>query len=64
MANGGIRPFKSALDAARSEAERSFGDSEVYIEKAIVNPRHIEMQMLSDEHGPGLSIPTSSRLIR
>jgi acetyl-CoA carboxylase, biotin carboxylase subunit len=43
--------LKSALDAARSEAQRSFGDSEVYIEKAIVNPRHIEMQILADEHG-------------
>ena len=43
--------LKSALDAARSEAERSFGDSEVYIEKAIVNPRHIEMQILADEQG-------------
>ena len=41
----------SSLDTARSEAERSFGDSEVYIEKAIVNPRHIEMQVLADEHG-------------
>jgi acetyl-CoA carboxylase, biotin carboxylase subunit len=43
--------LKSFLDAARSEAERSFGDSEVYIEKAIVNPRHIEIQVLADEHG-------------
>src|SRR6202166_4478947 len=43
--------LKSSLHAARSEAERSFGDSEVYIEKAIVNPRHIEMQVLADEHG-------------
>ena len=43
--------LKSALEAARSEAERSFGDNEVYIEKAIVNPRHIEMQILADEHG-------------
>jgi acetyl-CoA carboxylase biotin carboxylase subunit len=43
--------LKSALEAARSEAERSFGDSEVYVEKAIVNPRHIEMQVLADEHG-------------
>ena len=42
---------KSSLEAARSEAERAFGDSEVYIEKAIVNPRHIEMQVLADEHG-------------
>jgi acetyl-CoA carboxylase, biotin carboxylase subunit len=43
--------LKSALEAARSEAERSFGDREVYIEKAIINPRHIEMQILADEHG-------------
>jgi acetyl-CoA carboxylase biotin carboxylase subunit len=43
--------LESALQAARSEAQRSFGDSEVYIEKYIVNPRHIEMQILADEHG-------------
>ena len=43
--------LRSALEAAQSESERSFGDREVYIEKAIVNPRHIEMQVLADEHG-------------
>jgi acetyl-CoA carboxylase biotin carboxylase subunit len=43
--------LRAALEAAQSEAQRSFGDSEVYIEKAIVNPRHIEMQVLADEHG-------------
>ncbi|HVN18198.1 MAG TPA: acetyl-CoA carboxylase biotin carboxylase subunit [Dongiaceae bacterium] len=41
----------SALESARSEAARAFGDGEVYIEKAIVNPRHIEMQVLADENG-------------
>src|SRR5271154_849642 len=46
-----VEQLKSSLEAARSEAERSFGDSEVYLEKAIVNPRHIEMQVLADEHG-------------
>ena len=43
--------LKSALESAQSEALRAFGDGEVYIEKAIVNPRHIEMQILADEHG-------------
>ncbi len=41
----------SAYEAARSEAQRSFGDNEVYIEKFIVNPRHVEMQIFGDEHG-------------
>jgi acetyl-CoA carboxylase, biotin carboxylase subunit len=47
----GRKELKSALEAAQSEAERAFGDREVYVEKAIVNPRHIEMQVLADEHG-------------
>jgi acetyl-CoA carboxylase biotin carboxylase subunit len=43
--------LKPALEAAQSEAERAFGDRAVYVEKAIVNPRHIEMQVLADESG-------------
>ncbi len=43
--------LKSSFEEACSEAKRSFGDGEIYIEKAIVNPRHIEMQVLADEHG-------------
>ena len=41
----------SAFETARGEAMRAFGDDEVYLEKAIIDPRHIEMQILADEHG-------------
>jgi acetyl-CoA carboxylase biotin carboxylase subunit len=43
--------LRSAFENARSESQRAFGDNEVYIEKAIVNPRHVEMQIFGDEHG-------------
>ena len=43
--------LKNALDAAQSEALASFGDAAVYLEKAIVRPRHIEIQVFSDKHG-------------
>ena len=36
---------------ARSEAKSSFGDDRVFIEKFIVDPRHIEVQVLGDKHG-------------
>jgi acetyl-CoA carboxylase, biotin carboxylase subunit len=41
----------AALRDASSEAERSFRDAAVYIEKLVVEPRHIEIQVLGDEHG-------------
>lgn len=36
---------------AKSEAASSFGDDRVFVEKFIVNPRHIEIQVLGDKHG-------------
>ncbi len=41
----------SACEAASSEALRSFGSGEMYLEKLIERPRHIEMQLIADEHG-------------
>ncbi|MDA0348002.1 MAG: acetyl-CoA carboxylase biotin carboxylase subunit [Verrucomicrobia bacterium] len=43
--------FGKEFESARNEAEKAFGDSSVYLEKFIVNPRHIEFQILADNHG-------------
>lgn len=43
--------LQTAVDGARREAKSAFGDDTVYLEKYIVNPRHIEFQVLSDHHG-------------
>ncbi len=43
--------LEPALRSAQSEALRAFGDGDVYLEKAVLNPRHIEIQVLGDEHG-------------
>ena len=53
----GMRVIESADDlpdgmrAAMSEAQTAFGDSRVFIEKFVVQPRHIEIQLLADQHG-------------
>src|SRR5687768_16564726 len=46
----------SSLDAARREARNAFGDDAVYVEKYIVGPRHVEIQVLGDQHGTMLSL--------
>lgn len=60
VAGGGGRGIRIAQDdddfrgkfvQARAEADASFGNPDVYLEKMIVNPRHIEMQVMGDKHG-------------
>jgi acetyl-CoA carboxylase, biotin carboxylase subunit len=43
--------LESAFETAQSEAAAAFGNSEVYLEKAIERPRHIEIQIFADTHG-------------
>lgn len=43
--------LKSALQQATAEAEAAFGNASVYIEKYIELPRHVEVQVLADQHG-------------
>ncbi|MHC4639280.1 MAG: biotin carboxylase N-terminal domain-containing protein, partial [Planctomycetota bacterium] len=43
--------FRSAFNAAQSEAQAAFGNGSVYIEKFIVEPRHVEVQVMADNEG-------------
>ena len=43
--------IEEAFNLATNEAQVAFGDSQVYIEKFLQNPRHIEVQILGDKHG-------------
>ena len=43
--------FELALHSARREAEAAFGDGAVYLEKVIEEARHVEIQLLADQHG-------------
>ncbi|MBA2622354.1 MAG: acetyl-CoA carboxylase biotin carboxylase subunit, partial [Chthoniobacterales bacterium] len=60
VAGGGGRGMRAAHNeasllpmfyAAKTEAEKAFGNGDVYIEKMIVNPHHIEFQIIADSHG-------------
>ena len=46
--------LRSAFNAARAEAEAAFGDGSIYLEKYIVEPRHVEVQVVADTHGNAL----------
>lgn len=46
--------LRSAFSSARAEAKAAFGDDTVYMEKLIVEPRHVEVQTMADKHGNAL----------
>jgi len=45
------KELQSSLEAAQSEAAAAFGNSDVYLEKVVEKPRHIEIQIFADTHG-------------
>jgi 3-methylcrotonyl-CoA carboxylase alpha subunit len=47
----GDADFAAALEAARGEAKRSFGDDRVLLERFVEQPRHVEVQVIGDRHG-------------
>ena len=51
------KDFASAFTATKSEAKNSFGDDAIYIEKFLEKPRHIEVQIFSDNYGRVISFP-------
>ena len=46
-----VADLRDAYDRAKSEAKLAFGSDEIYLEKCIVNPKHVEVQIMGDEHG-------------
>jgi len=45
------KALESALRQAEAEAEAAFGNGELYVEKYVEHPRHVEVQVLADQHG-------------
>ena len=52
----GAAEFDDALDSCKREAASSFGDDRVLLEKYILSPRHIEMQIFADSHGNAIHL--------
>jgi acetyl-CoA carboxylase biotin carboxylase subunit len=50
--------LRAQLPQARSEARSAFNDDRIYIEKCVESPRHIEVQILADEHGHVMHLGT------
>jgi len=48
--------LETAIPLARREARAAFGDGTLYLERLIENPRHIEVQLLADEHGHAIHL--------
>ena len=46
-----VQELENAYDLVKQEAKISFNDDSIYLEKFIENPRHVEIQILADEHG-------------
>ena len=48
--------LESAFRLARNEARSAFGNDQVYLEKFLTHPRHIEVQILADDHGNAIHL--------
>lgn len=51
-----VTDLKSGIKSASTEAEKAFGNAGVYLEKFIERPRHVEVQVLADQHGTALHL--------
>ena len=48
--------LRKAVQVAKQEAEKAFGDGSLYLEKLLVSPRHIEVQVMADHHGNAIHL--------
>ncbi len=48
--------LEAALKSAKDETRKAFGDDRIFLERFIINPRHIEIQIMADKHGNVISL--------